>query len=79
MKEKITVRLYQSPDAPAACDSARFHVDPAVRGWDHGTGDTLALDEKAGGRVFAVIDHVETDVHEDACGPYRLATVWTQD
>ncbi len=32
-----------------------------------------------GGRVFAVIDHVEDDIHEDTTGTFNVAAAWTQD
>lgn len=72
------MRLYEADNACAGCDHARYTVD-GVRGWGHGRGDTLPLTEKDGGRVFAVIDRVEDEVHEDETGLFKLAVAWTQD
>ena len=79
MKEQITVRLYEDAQRDAGCEHARYVIDPGVRGWDHDRGATLPLTEREGGRVFAVIDEVRDEVHEDDQGRYKLAVAWTQD
>lgn len=79
MKEQVTVRLYDDPERSIHCESARYVADPHIGGKGLGRGDTVPLDERDGGRVFGVIDQVETQLRTDEHGPYRVATVWTQD
>ena len=79
MKERITVRLYESPDVEGASPCGRYVAD-AKAGWDLSEGDTVGLTERAGGRLFGVVESVETETQTDDAGkPYRLAAVWTQD
>ena len=79
MKEQTTIRLYEDPAVPTACDDARYEADD-LKGWNVERGDTVPLTEREGGRLFAVIDHVEEQVHTDDDGHrYKTAVVWTQD
>ena len=79
MKEQITIRLFENADVPAVRDAGRYHPEP-IKGWDIDTGVTIPLTEDGGGRVFGVIDKVDTQIHLDDQGQrYRLATVWIQD
>lgn len=79
MKEQVTVRLYDDPERCLHCEDARYVADPASKGGAWERGDTVALDERNGGRIFGVIDRVEDEKRSDEHGAYRLATVWTQD
>ena len=79
MKEQVPVRLYDDPDRSAHSEDARYTADPEVRGGAYERGDTVALDERDGGRLFGVIDHIDDKKQEDEHGGYRIASVWTQD
>jgi len=79
MKEQITLRLYEDPDVPTCRHSGRYHPDD-LRGWDVSRGETVALTEDNGGRVFGVFDAVGDEVHTDGQGQrYKLASAWIQD
>ncbi|BAM02731.1 hypothetical protein [Phycisphaera mikurensis] len=79
MKEQITLRLYDDPATPPACDDRRYRADPKAGGAAYERGDTIGLDEREGGRLFGVIDRVDDEVLTDESGSYRLAWIWTQD
>lgn len=79
MKEQITLRLYEDPDVPTCRDGGRYHPDH-LPGWDFGRGDSVPLTEDNGGRVFAVLDSVDDEIHTDDGGKrYKLAVAWIQD
>ncbi len=79
MKEQITLRLYEDPSVPTCRDGGRYHPDD-LKGWDASRGDTVALSEDDGGRVFGVLDSIEEEVHTDDQGKrYKLASAWIQD
>ena len=79
MKERITLRLYEDPSTPVACEDARYTADQKHGGGAYERGDTVPLDEREGGRLFGVIDEVGDEVKHDEAGRYRTAVVWTQD
>jgi hypothetical protein len=79
MKEEVTLRLYADANTCVGCDHLRYTVDPSVKGWNHDRGDTLAVQDAGGGHLYAVIDHVKDEVHEDRAGRYKFAVAWTQD
>lgn len=79
MKEQTTIRLYEDPAVPTARHAGRYHPEP-LAGWDVDRGESIALTEDLGGRVFGIVDKVDPETHQDQAGHrYRLATVWIQD
>ncbi len=79
MKEKITLRLYESKEQGAVCHAGMYQPDVSVKGWDYARGETIGLTETHGGFLYGVIDEVDPEIHEDQVGRYRLASLWTQD
>lgn len=78
MKEQVTIRLFEDPTHPTERQGGRYQPDD-LKGWQVDRGDTIALTEDDGGRVFGVVD----SVGEPQTGPdgksFRLAVLWTQD
>lgn len=78
MKEQVTLRLYEDATLPAEKSGGRYQPDD-LKGWEVERGDTVALTEDNGGRVFGVIDTIG-EAQTDANGKrFRLAVLWTQD
>jgi hypothetical protein len=79
MKEQVAIMLYEDASVPTCCRDRRYEPDD-MKGWSVERGETIPLTEDGGGRLFAVVDHVEEQVHRDEDGRrYKIATVWTQD
>lgn len=79
MKEQITLRLYEDPSVPTCRHDGRYHPDD-MQGWDLANGESVPLTEDGGGRVFAVIESVQNQVHTDEDDQrYKLAVAWIQD
>ncbi len=79
MKEMTTIRLYERPARCEWCDALEFRTTEAVRDWNLSRGDRVPLEERKGGYVEGVIDHVQPEIHEDRTGRFKLAVVWIQD
>lgn len=79
MKEMVTVRLYENPPTGEWEDALHYRVSEDVRGWDFERGDQIDLQERNGGFLMGVIDHIEPRIFDDRTGRYKLAVVWTQD
>lgn len=79
MKEMTTIRLYERPTRCEWCDGLDFRTTDAVTTWNLGRGDRIPLEERNGGYVEGVIDHVDPEIHTDRTGRFKLAVIWTQD
>ena len=79
MKEEITLRLYEDQGTRAQRHAGRYEPAEEVCGWNYDTGVTIPIEEQEGGHLFAVLDKIDEQVHEDDTGRYRIATAWVQD
>lgn len=79
MKELTTIRLYDRPTRCEWCDGQDFRTTEAVTHWNLERGDRVPLEERNGGYVEGVIDHVQPDIHDDHTGRFKLADIWIQD
>lgn len=79
MKEQVTIRLYQTADAPAAPHAGPYRPVEDVLGWDYAEGDQIGLYDTGGGYLMGLIDHIDPALCHDDAGCYRVATLWTQD
>ena len=78
MKMQVTVRLYEDAQHNTV-QPGRFIPD-ADQSWEVERGETIGLNETDGGRVFAVVDEADQQIHSSDAGKrYRLVTAWIQD